>query len=355
MKSKKILSLLVLASTFFLFQNFRFYDNKGNLEGVQIDLNEMYIQNSSCSTDSKEKCMRNRKPASVWHAVKTQVLSEEGVELDDSNTLPVIGKNSRLNANVISFQTKLEAHMEKTRSEIRVRNADILFSDSDDDKTYYAKFEIYVPHRGDVNNIPRGKDVWNLIWQVAQIGASKKSGYSRNTSPPLGIQLFNRRLYVKSVSSKYHKMWYNDFLSWEKNSSFAHDTARRTKFESLKPAQHLKYIGYVNKNAWNKIFISFKLGEKGHYDIWLNSNPPVRSGELSIGYQTAEDPYSKNGDTYIDSDGEKRIKKRASARFGIYQGYSGSTVGRDSYNSKILFKSYSIGTNWDKVRQGTSR
>lgn len=288
--------------------------------------------------------LADRSDRSSSHEIKAQIqASDQETELDSRNLLPVIGRN------VIRFNTELTPEMYKTRSEVRVRGADYVFTDSTSDPTQYVAFDVFVP-TGGVNNLVANR-TWNIIWQVAQSGTGIESGYSRNSSPPMSISLFGRKIYMNTISSKYPaNIWTGDWNSWRNDQSFSGDAARISKFEAAPTNRPPKYIGWLSSGRWNRVFIEFKLGRHGFYNVWLNRSIKVRSGDMSIGYQMAADQNISNP-IVQNADGVQVVSKRASSRFGIYQGYKGN-YRRNSYSSEILFRRFATGTNRNVVFYG---
>lgn len=394
--------------TILAFQNFRFYDSNRNIQGQEMDFDQMKIVDYSggISSYKGKKVLKDiYQDRNPFHEIKTQVYDNRKVDLPSSHLNPEIVYDSKIRQHVMSFETELRPQIKKTRSEIRPRGNDIFFSDSDSDIEHFAKFEIFIPKDGEnqLYSFPKNNKMWNIIWQVGQVGAETAAGYSRNTSPPISLQFFDRRLYLVTKSSRYSADMNTQAKNiWSVNKNFEfldprdldrnkienrREIRKRTadfrifknilerspdknnlnegdvklelnrlksRFENLAPARPMLYVGYVKENAWNKIFIKFKMGKNGYVDVWVNDSNPVRSGKRSIGYQTAEDPFNTDNpsDIVTMKDGTFSVKKRASTRFGLYQGYKDRVWyrQRSAYVSKILFKNYSVGTDWNKVR-----
>lgn len=266
---------------------------------------------------------------------ETLVITPKGshvLKLENGGERPKVWNYSRYETDVLDFQTHLRSSDYKTRSEIRLRGADIHFKDASTDQTYYSSFEFYAPSNYD--QLPLSD--WNIIWQCAQIGADS-THYVRNTSPPLNIQMLNQRLYLTLIHD-YRLQYYGNpgYSEWRRGNEVA---------DGVPLSRKQLWAGYIKKNTWNKVFMAFKMGRNGRVRVWMNDQQTIDHRQ-PIGYQTADDPWESDP---IEWNGGMLIKKRCSVRFGLYQGH-GSTTSKSEYRSKILFKSFKIGTNWSQVK-----
>jgi hypothetical protein len=344
-KHKRIVSSVLLAATFLTFQNFSVFSGSGEHIAMILNPNTLVF-------GEDETGHTILSDASSSHVIKTQVLTMGDVEEESSHLTPRIHNFTRLNTDVITFETSLTSDLKKTRSEIRVRGMDVRFSDHSNDQTYFTSFEIYVPSDGIVNTIEKKPGHWNIIWQCAQIGAAVQgvtdSDFWRNTSPPISLQVFNNRLYVKTIHD-YRRTRVSDLRLWDRDTTNIRnysDEDTRARYEVPAVTSPLEYAGYLRRNSWNKVFMRFKLGKSGHYTVWVNGSEIVKKFNQPIGYQLADDPFEAEP-KYIDELGNYRIRKRCSSRFGLYQGHERE---RTNSRSRVLFKNYAIGTDWNAVK-----
>lgn len=287
-----------------------------------------------------------RRPLSTGHALQVQ---------NPGEPLPRLLKGSEQPS--LLFEVELAPGKAATRAEVRLRGADLPFCDSATDPVYYTQFEVFLPEADPFERERTHKGDWSIIWQCSQLGAAPPH-YHRIASPPISLQVYLRRLYVRT---------FHDYARWstDLDDEEVYGTWRRTRDErgqapevgetnrSGQPAavrrSELFYAGYLVKGAWNKVFMAFRLGQRGSYRVWVNDELGTEY-EGPIGYRTADDFQAES--PTIDVPGEGiRIRKRASVRFGLYQGYGDpASSGNVATRSRIQVRRLSVGTDEEAVR-----
>lgn len=319
----------------------------GANEGTATILEPAYL-----IADVRLRTLRDlRLPGSSGHALLTEAP-------DDLLPLPLLGTTPAL-----LFETRLYPSKAKARSEVRVRGADVHFADVDSDPYYYTQFDIFLPDEPESDLFERERTYrgdWNIVWQCAQLGAAPPH-YYRVSSPPLSLQLYGRRLFVRTFSD--YAQWSTDLPNedvydrWHRSRSDAGQLPEvgETTQDGARPAAILRrplvYAGYLRRGEWNRVFMQFKLGEHGSYRLWLNGQLEAQFAG-PIGLRTADDFLDPTPKIDLPGVGP-RIKKRASVRFGIYQGYGDPQEATNvATHTRVLFRRFAIGTDSHTVRFG---
>lgn len=266
MKTRVIAFALVSAGIFLLFQNFSSYTALQS----HIDPDRGDVRRVSGDWKYHDQ-IRNK-----HHEVK----------LSGGGKVPKMFHYRRFGKTFLWFETRGNGSS-KDRSEIRIVGSDAPF-----DQTYYTGFKVYYPSWAD--KIDR-RD-WAILWQCAQAG-----DYSTPRSPPLSIQFKNNTLSVKS----HHN----------------YDSRDRV-------INHEQRLAPFRRNRWVKVFMRYRLGQRGHYKVWIN-NRVVAEVRRPIGYKDGINPFTG--------------LKSCSARFGVYKKGSRDRVA-------LLFDDVKVGTHYGSVR-----
>lgn len=208
------------------------------------------------------------------------------VKIQGGGEVPKIFYYRRYQKNFLWFEANGEAEY-KDRSEIRIVGSDAPF-----DEVYYTSFKVYYPSwasKIDSND-------WALLWQCAQAG-----DYETPRSPPMSIQFADNKLTLRT---------FNNYNS--KN--------RIRRYNA--------HLASFPRNRWVKVFMRYRLGQHGHYKVWIN-NRVVASERIPIGYKDGVNPFTN--------------QRSCSVRFGIYKKGSQDRVA-------LLFDEVKVGTSYEAVR-----
>lgn len=260
----------------------------------------------------------------------------------------------------LECQAELSAGVSSSRSEVRLLGADMRYCDSELDPVFHTAFELFVPPDPSQEALSRERTQlgdWRIVWQCGQIGAAPPH-YYRVTSPPLSLQLYGQRLFLRTYSdyARYARDLPDDelFAGWERRRSPSEaqrpELGEQTRDGSPAAIERraLRYAGYVTRGAWCPVVMSFRLGARGFYRIQVGEGEPVEF-HGSIGYRSADDPHDPNPVVVLD--GHRRIKKRASVRFGLYQGYGDpDRTDNPATRARVRYRRFAFGSDEASVR-----